>query len=176
MAMAIRAGIGIYAAHTNLDRAAGGVNDALCQALGWKCRQAEEGSIARIVEMEQDTTLEKMAKAVREKLGSPVARVTGEPGCVIRSLYVVSGSGKHDVGCAKEHGCDALLTGEIDYHAARSAKAMGLAVIEAGHYYSERPVLYNIEKHLQKETGRLKYNIRTEVYKPATCPFWFITD
>lgn len=32
--MLMRAGIGLYAAHTNLDACDGGVNDALCDALG----------------------------------------------------------------------------------------------------------------------------------------------
>jgi putative NIF3 family GTP cyclohydrolase 1 type 2 len=40
-----------------------------------------------------------------------------------------------------EAGCTLYITGEIKYHDAQDAARLGVTVIEADHYYSERPVL-----------------------------------
>lgn len=173
---AIQAGIALYAAHTNLDRATGGVNDALCGLLGFQGRQPAENSIERIAQLTEPMTLHGLAEHVRAALGAPAVRVSGEGSRAIDRMYIVSGSGRHDVEAAAQAGCEALLTGELDYHAALAAGQLGLATVEAGHDFTERPVLSEIERYLQKQAKRLQYTLRTEVFLPVSCPFWYVTS
>jgi putative NIF3 family GTP cyclohydrolase 1 type 2 len=173
--MAIEAGVAIYASHTNLDRAAGGVNDALCGEAGLAgAAQAQPGSIARVATLEKETSLDAFAQHVKAALEAPHIRVTGDGCRLIRKVYVVSGAGRHDIGEAAQYGSDCLLTGEIGYHDGFDAAGLNLCVVEAGHYHTERPVLKQIEKHLQSEFQRLQYTVRTAVYKKSTCPFYHI--
>ncbi len=170
--LAIEKGVALYATHTNLDRAAGGVNDTLCAALGLQSVvQAQEGSIGRIACLPAVTRLDAAAMQARFALGAPVARVTGSGEKLVQQVYVVSGAGRHDITNALNAEVDCMLTGEIGYHDGLDALESGLAVIELGHYHTERPVLQQIEKHLQSQFQRLQYKVRTEVYQESTCPF-----
>lgn len=173
--MAIEAGIAIYASHTNLDRAAGGVNDALCDTVGLiNTVPYAEGSIGRMANTREGITLDNFARHAKTVLGAPVIRITGDAGRLINSVFVISGAGRHYILDAVNAGADCMLTGEIGYHDGHDALASGMCIVEAGHYYSEKPILYKIEKHLQIEFQRLKYTVRTEVYKKSTCPFHHI--
>ena len=171
---AAEAGIAVYAAHTNLDRAAGGVNDKLCEAIGLHAAQAEQDSIARVAELETPISLNILAMGVKAALNVETVRMTGDRNSQVKRVYVISGSGKRDIKTAVRLGADVMLTGELGYHDAQAALYSGLRVIEAGHYGSEYPILGEIEKHLQREFRRLKYKIRTVVYKQPSCPFWYV--
>jgi dinuclear metal center YbgI/SA1388 family protein len=173
--LAIEAGIAVFAAHTNLDRAPGGVNDALCGAVGLRnVTQAAEGSIGRLANTCEAMTLDGFARLVKTAICAPAVRVTGPGDRPVGRVYVVSGAGRHDIADAAGSGADCMLTGEIDYHSGQDALACGLAVVEAGHYHTEKPVLYNLEKHLQSQFQLLQYRVRTKVYEPSTCPFHYI--
>lgn len=173
---AIRSGVALYTAHTNLDLAPGGVNDALCTKLGYSGTPAVVEPMARLVELGQPTTLKALAEHVKDSLGAPAVRVSGEQTRSIRRLYVLGGAGRHDVDFAAQSGCDAILTGELDYHAALTAGQLGLATIEAGHDFTEQPVLEEMKTYLQKQAQALQYILRTEVFLPASCPFWYVTS
>ncbi len=173
--LAIEQGVALYAAHTNLDRASGGVNDTLCAALGLlDVVQASDGSIGRLARLPAKMRLDAVAGQARMALGGVVARVTGPGEKLIQQVYVVSGAGRHDIADAVKAGADCMITGEIGYHDGLDAMETGLAVIELGHYHTERPVLQQIEKHLQSQFQRLQYNVRTVVYQKSTCPFHYL--
>lgn len=173
---AIQSSVALYAAHTNLDRAAGGVNDALCELLGFQGWQPAENSIGRIAHLPEPMILRGLAEHVRTALGAPAVRVSGEGSREIDRVYIVGGSGRYNVEAAAQAGCAALLTGELDYHAALTAGQMGLATVEAGHDFTERPVLSEIKRYLQKQAERLQCTLRTEVFLPVSCPFWYVTS
>lgn len=173
--MAIERGIAVYAAHTNLDRAAGGVNDALCDTVGIVgAVPATEGSIGRIGSTAADLPLDEFALSVKQALGAPAVRVTGRGDEPVCRVYVLSGSGRHEVSSAVAAKADCMLTGELGYHDGQIAMALGLCVVEAGHYHTEKPVLYRIERHLQSQFQRLQYTVRTTLYETSTCPFRYL--
>lgn len=173
--MAIERRIAVFAAHTNLDRALGGVNDALCDTLGLEdVRQASEGSIGRVARLTSSATLDCFAGLAKKALEAPAVRVTGRGDRPVSRVYIVSGAGRHDIEAAAASGADCMLTGEIGYHDGQAAQALSLAVVEAGHYHTERPVLYRIEKHLQSQFQRLQYRVRTGIYEQTTCPFHYL--
>lgn len=173
---AIRSGVALYAAHTNLDLATGGVNDALCAKLGYSGTPAEAEPMARLVELPEPVLLKKLAEHVKYSLGAPLIRVSGEHNRPIRRLYILGGAGRHDVEYAVQSGSDVLLTGEMDYHAAMTAGELGLATMEAGHDFTEQSVLEVMKTYLQKQAQALQYILRTEVFLPASCPFWYVTS
>ena len=51
------------------------------------------------------------------------------------------------------NGCDVFITGDLKYHDARLAKEAGLAVIDAGHYGTEKSFVPNMAAKLKKALG-----------------------
>lgn len=142
--------IHVFAAHTNLDAVRDGVNGALAAALGLRpvaplvpVPGAPGGwGFGAICESEGISTRE-LARRVAGGLGTPVPRVT--PGldgpATHRRIALLGGSGASMIEDAARAGCTIFVTGEVKYHEAQDAARTGLALVEAGHFYSEQPVL-----------------------------------
>lgn len=155
----IRAGIGLYAAHTNLDACDGGVNDALCEALG--VRDAEPlfaDGIGRVGTLEAPTTLGTFADRCSEALGTTV-RFSGDPGKTVLRVGLVGGAGGGDAAEAKALGCDVFVTGEVKHHQAIAAAALQMPLIEGGHYETEVVVLKKWISRLQNEGNDVQYSL-----------------
>lgn len=143
--LAIRYGISLYSAHTNLDKAEGGVNHRLATELGLQQVEpmSECGVVGNLAEAVEATDLMAM---VCEKLGSGClnsnwgdfmsAHQSDGKTTRIRRLALCGGSGAEFVDEAKKMGADAFLTGEIRYHSYFGQS--DILLIEAGHYETER--------------------------------------
>lgn len=153
----IRNHIALIAAHTNYDMAAGGVNDALANALGLTRVEAPEADMLRIGTPEQHT-LGEFADFAQRALGAPIRRY-GEADREIHRVAVLGGSGGSYAQMALRCGADAFLTGEIGHHTAWSAYEDGMCVLEAGHGATELPAISTLAAGLQKAANALQYTI-----------------
>ena len=138
----VKAEIAALSFHTRLDAAQGGVNDCLCDTLGMNDREVwmtEGQPMARLCRIAPIKSAD-LAKLVKEKLKADSVTYTC-PDRTIRKVLVVGGSGKDFIEEALAAKADALITGEISYNAAALAADRGLALIMAGHFFTENPVL-----------------------------------
>lgn len=154
----IQNGIALYAAHTNLDAASGGVNDVLAEKLGLtNIRPLPPENLGRIGEV-PETTLYGFSKSVEKALDAGVS-VTGNKDSAVRIVAVVGGGGDGDIISAAKAGVNVLVTGELRHHHALEALQIGISVIAAGHYETERVILKPLIEYLQLRTFGIKYNL-----------------
>lgn len=157
--MLIQAGIAHFAAHTNLDIAQGGVNDALAESLGLlNIVSLPPENLGRVGTLKTPMTLEEFARFVQEKLDTKV-RICGESDSTISRVAVIGGSGGSECDTVHAFGADVLVTGEIKHSQALSARCTGLNIVEAGHYETERVVLMPLIKHLQTMSNDIQYKL-----------------
>jgi len=167
-ATALAAGLSVYTAHTNLDHAPGGTSfvlagklsladptplthsavspgghTALSEAAG------EEDWILCIGRLPSDMELVDLARLVKESLDAPLVRYAGDPHRVISRAAVCAGSGGDFISAARSLGADVLITGEVRYHAAVSAVESDIALIEAGHFWTELPVISEVARIIE---------------------------
>ena len=154
----LRNGIGLFAAHTNLDAAKGGVNDTLCELLGLQDAIPFDEGVGRVGTLREATTLSRFAASVKLLLKSEAA-VIGAPDSPVKRVAVMGGSGGSAILPAKAERADVLLTGEIKYSDAIDAKTIGLGLIAAGHYETERVVLNPLIRRLQNECFTVQYQL-----------------
>ncbi len=156
----IKNGISHFAAHTNFDCAQEGTNAHLASMLGLaNTRPLTADGMGRIGEIEGGITLIDLAKRISEVLCIRDLRVAGDPDKLIGKLAIVTGSGMSFVGDALTVGADALLTGDVKYHDALEAVDAGLAVIDAGHFITERPAIFRLIQGLQAHFDKLQCNV-----------------
>lgn len=128
-------GISVICAHTNLDRAADGVNDTLAALLGLSDIHPADDGMCRIGTLPQSVTATALARRVAETLGTAV-RVSGNGD--IQTVAVCGGSGGDFIGALTPI-ADAFITGEVRHHEWLATR--NITVIEAGHYATEVPVV-----------------------------------
>jgi len=166
--------IAAVCAHTNLDAVAGGVNDALAQRLGLtqieQLCQAGTDSIGRPygigrVGMREGIAeyLPAFARYVKEALGANGLRYM-DARRPVRRVAVGDGACGDMLADAFQMGCDTFVTSDVKYNVFLDAKAMGVNLIDAGHYPTENVVCPVLEKWLRSDFPGLEL-VQTKEHK-----------
>ena len=153
----IRSDIAVISAHTNLDIAQGGVNDALASAIGLRdCRGLEllneqTGAwLGRIGTLPEPLSPESFAAHVKSCLNAASVKFAAAPRA-IHTVALCSGSGADCLDAAISAGADALLTSEVKQHEYLAATAAGISIFDAGHFDTEDIVIEPLRDYLAKE-------------------------
>ena len=138
---AIRNGIAIYSAHTNLDKARGGTNDYLADLLGLTDLQPLAscgvwGRLAQPLPAEQLLALVEQRLHTRVRHSSLSSQFSSLDPQLLHTLALCTGSGASAIPEVEALGVDAFLTGEVGYH--HFFGHPSLLLIEAGHYETEQ--------------------------------------
>ncbi len=146
----IRNDIAAVNAHTNLDCADGGVNDVLANKLGLVDIRKVDGDsdgLLRQGTVKQQALADFLAN-VKEALGCNGLRYAdgGKQVCRVAVGGGSCGSAMYDVLAA---GCDTFVTADVKYNQFCDAKALGLNLIDAGHFSTENPVIPHLAAKLQ---------------------------
>ena len=153
-------GIAAICAHTNLDAVEGGVNDALALRLGLtdigQLRQAGVDGQGRPygigrVGMVPEQPLYDFAVAVKRLLGA-------------NGIRLVDG-GKGGGACAEfmtdalAQGCDTFVTSDVKYHQFLEARALGINLVDAGHFPTENVVCPVLQDWLAKRFPQVAVSV-----------------
>jgi dinuclear metal center YbgI/SA1388 family protein len=112
-----------------------------------------------------------LARKCRELLGDPPLRVAGDLSTVVSRTAVCGGSGGGLAAAALHAGAQVFVSGDIGYHQAQEAAAAGLAVIDAGHYHTERPVVPHLASLLAERAREAGLDVEIIVSEVHTCPW-----
>lgn len=128
-----RAGLAAVCAHTNLDRASGGVNDLLAARLGFDQVTTAEDGLCRLVTLPEPWDGRKLAETAAGRLHTPVRC---RPGTVPITRVLLCGGAGGDELLPLCRQADAVITGELKHHE-WLAFPEELTLIDAGHYATE---------------------------------------
>ena len=133
----VRHDIAVISAHTNLDIAAGGVNDVLAAAIGLQdCRglemvdPAQEAWLGRIGKLSAPTDAVSFAKAVKAALNAVSVKFVD---------------------------ADALLTSEVKHHEFLQAAEAGITLLDAGHFDTEDIVIEPLRQILSEQIQDVRF-------------------
>lgn len=162
---AIKNDIVVYNAHSNLDLVYGGVNDKLAEILGLKNlvplsltskfdKQDRELGYGRLGEIEE-TSFIAYLEIVKRNLNASHLIVYSDKDKkeTIKKVAVCGGSGSDFIVDAYKQGADLFITGDIKYHDGQFGHELGLTIIDAGHFNTEKIILPTIKDYLIKELG-----------------------
>ncbi|MBT8224193.1 MAG: Nif3-like dinuclear metal center hexameric protein [Dactylosporangium sp.] len=158
----IRAGIALFAAHTNADVANPGVSDALAGLLGLRdirpLRPAPDDpsrGAGRVGRLAEPRSLPAFSALVAQALpattwGVRIAGGTGAGARRIETVAVCGGAGEAYLGDALAAGVDAYLTSDLRHHpASEFACEDGPVLLDAAHWATERPWLDPLAAYLR---------------------------
>ena len=170
----IKNDIAVFAAHTNLDSAEGGVNDVLARKIGLtdvKMFGDEEISLGRLGTLDKPMSAIDLARRVKTALNAETVRLIDAGDFKISKVGLCGGAGAEFIAKAKFFGAQAFVTGDVKYHEAQAAVESGIHVIDAGHFATEFPIVHELAEYLRDE---LK-NFSVEVVEDIQSKDFFVT-
>ena len=148
-------GVNAVCMHTNLDLAAGGVNDALAERLELlDAAPFEADGLCRAGFLKRPMTLQDFAAFVSEKLGCNGLRYA-DAGKTVSKVAVGGGACSEYDAAAIAAGCDTFVTSDVTYHQFLDAKGKGINLIDAGHFPTEDPVCDKLIKYISEQFPEL---------------------
>ncbi|NLJ31639.1 MAG: Nif3-like dinuclear metal center hexameric protein [Clostridiales bacterium] len=165
-------GISAVCAHTNLDMAQGGVNSCLAERL-------QLSQVAMLKEYENSGLPEALcgslvrpysprefAQFVKTVLHCDGLRFT-DGGQAVTRVGLCSGGGADLVYAAAQAGCQAFVTGESKHSILLDAEAMGITMVDAGHFYTEDVVILPLLNRLALQFPELRFLKSQRMHSPA---------
>jgi dinuclear metal center YbgI/SA1388 family protein len=154
----IAARIAVASPHTAFDSARSGINQRLAEGL-------DLGDIGPLVADRDDPmvgtgrfgfpkgspTLSNVATRVKDFLNLSGVHVVGDLQMKVRGVAVACGSAGELLDDAGRAGCDCFVTGEARFHTCLQAEALGIGLILAGHFASERFAVERLAELIQSK-------------------------
>lgn len=134
--------------------------------------EAKFAGLGRIGRLSEPVSLGKFILQVQEALGIDRLRYCGEKERKIEKVAVCGGSGMSYWHEAFFAGAHVFVTSDIKYHEAQDALANNLALIDAGHFATEQPVMPLLAELLKKELQ--KKDVEIAVSQISTDPFSYM--
>lgn len=145
--------------HTNLDAAEGGVNDALAQKLGLTDTgllhadgvgpDGQPYGIGRVGTVRGFRDAAAFAAFAREALNAGGLRLE-DAGKPVQKVAVGGGACGEMLFDAAAQGCDTFVTADVKYNLFLDARALGINLIDAGHFSTENVVCPVLETWLKE--------------------------
>lgn len=149
--------ISLYCVHTNLDKI---FYDKLASVIGLKdgdvliksglLDDGREYGLGYLSKLENGIRLGLLLKMIKESLGNEFIIYSGDMERKVYSIAVINGSGAGFIDkITSENMIDCLITGDAGYHHAKSAIKNSVALIDAGHFATERILLSFLKERVQ---------------------------
>ncbi|MDG3002722.1 Nif3-like dinuclear metal center hexameric protein [Paludisphaera mucosa] len=104
----------------------------------------------RIGGLEGPRPLGEFARAASEALGGATLHVAGDLGMPVERVAVACGAGDDFLVDAARLGAQVLLTGEARFHRVLEARSIGVGLVVAGHYATERPGVEDLAERIAR--------------------------
>ncbi|MGI6308798.1 MAG: Nif3-like dinuclear metal center hexameric protein [Dethiobacteria bacterium] len=115
---------------------------------------ANEGAVwglGRTGCLAEKMTLRELAERCDNLLQPDFLNVSGDLNMLVEKVAVLGGSGAEYIPVVLQSGAQVFISGDIKFHAAQEAAMAGLALIDAGHDATERPVLRVLAQFLEEK-------------------------
>ena len=179
--------LAIFAAHTNFDSAADGINDLLAFRVGLAdlkvlkrgdhpCEDSatddlQKQGLGRVGELEETMELLPLALSIKKKMGLKYIKIAGKPDLPVRRVAVCSGSGSGLMKDFFSSGAQVFISGDLRYHDAREVEALNLGLIDMGHFASEYLAIEVLAKRLDKVLAADGKDVKVEACRLENDPF-----
>jgi len=141
--------IAVISLHTNLDVADKGVNHVLASRLNLSVEDVldQETGLGLVGSLPQPMTLTELAEHTKKSLQCPSLMLWTaglKPDAQVRQIAICGGAGGSLITLAGQQ-AELLICGDISYHSYLSSP---IPLIDAGHFYTEYPVLERLSQVL----------------------------
>lgn len=136
-------------------------------------QQVNKMGLGRVGYLPEEMKLEQFAQFVKQQLNVPCVRIVGDLSSNISKVAIAGGDGNKYIYAAKRAGADVFVTGDMYFHVAQDAQAIGLQIVDPGHHV-EKVMIAGVAKKMSALCQEKKYNVAFIESEVHTEPFIFV--
>ena len=164
---AVKAGISVYAAHTNADKVIAGVSGAMAAKLGLADveildEDGEGTGLGAVGNLPEPLSAEEAVAMVKERFGLKSIRASKPVQGKISRIAMCGGSGGSLIKAAMASGAQLYISGDISYHNFFTTE--GFMIMDIGHYESEIEIVDILFSLLRKNFPTFAVRITQNIY------------
>jgi dinuclear metal center YbgI/SA1388 family protein len=186
IACALKSQTAVFAAHTNLDSAADGINDVLADRIGLQETEPllaaahDDGGdtdpaapigLGRIGRIAAPMPVKQWVRQLKKRLGLAHVKTAGNLDRTIHRVAVCSGSGSSLMDTFLSSDADVYVSGDLRYHDARTVEDRGRVFIDIGHFASEHLIIDPLVRKLKAAVEATGWDIAIEPCAIESDPF-----
>lgn len=156
--------IAVFVIHTNLDKICFKLLSQIFNLKNIKPIKEETNSSLEVGtgsygEFPMEVTLKELLDMIKKKLNIEKLRYVGNLNKRVRIVGTCGGTGTSLINAQLlKKKIDVLITADLKYHTALDARQMGISVIDAGHYHTEKILLPHLKETLENMFSDTKIN------------------
>ncbi|MFH1980232.1 MAG: Nif3-like dinuclear metal center hexameric protein [Pseudomonadota bacterium] len=127
--------------------------------------------LGRVGRLDTPQRLDDYAAALARRFDTDGARIVGEPGMMVKTAAVCTGSGGSLMEDFLRSGADVFISGDVRYHDARRIEMAGKALIDLGHFASEIIFARPLAEHMTAAAMQLGFHVTITPCQIETDPF-----
>jgi dinuclear metal center YbgI/SA1388 family protein len=173
----VKNGISLYCAHTSHDKAKGGINDILAERLGLtnvEIADCDPEAILRVGILPYTMSSQQLTAHVKEAISVDYIKTSLTKTNAISKVAVLGGSGGDFVATAKKARAEALITGQAKHQHYLEANALGVLLIEAGHFETEQFFTDAVFSGLQARLNEVQLHLGLKKAEQQSVPYKII--
>ena len=164
---AVKAGISIYAAHTNADKVIAGVSGAMAARLGLDNvsildEDGEGTGLGVVGDLPHPLLAQEAVALVKERFGLKAMRTSRPIEGPVTRVAMCGGSGGSLIKAAMASGAQLYISGDISYHNFFTRE--GFMIMDIGHYESEIEIVDILFSLLRKKFPTFAVRITQNIY------------
>ena len=128
--------------------------------------------LGRVGKLDEPVRLGQFVDRVKKAFNVPVVRFVGNPSKIIKKVAILGGDGNKYIYDAKRSGADVFVTGDLYYHVAHDAEAIGLSIVDPGHNI-EKVMINGVVDYMTAACLEEKYAVTFIKSEIKTEPFQF---
>ena len=121
--------------------------------------------LGRVGDLPVRLPLGELIKTVKAALNLEYLRFSGDENQLVKRVAVCGGSGASLIGEALKAGAEVMITGDVKYHEAQTALNNEMAIIDAGHFATEQPIVHYIVDYLCKSSSQENWAVEINADK-----------
>jgi dinuclear metal center YbgI/SA1388 family protein len=174
----------MYAAHTNYDRLAEGLNDILAKKIGLKqvrplepyvpaagAEPSDGHGLGRIGVLDQARPLKHLAERLKKQLNIETIKMAGRAELEVATVALCTGSGSSLLELFLKSDAQVYISGDLRYHDARAVEEADLGLIDIGHFPSEYLMVEALSKRLASVLQNEGIGVEVSASKVEKDPF-----
>ena len=134
------------------------------------CPFGQKGhGLGRVAELPKGTTPEELREVCGKAIRDDFVRIIGDKNAAIRRVAVINGAGGGDVkyiDSAIKAGADCLVTADVKHDQYIEAKAMGITLMDAGHFATENVVCAPLAEKLARAFPEIQVELAGQHREP----------